>query len=128
MANQFTLGKNERLKSRKKIELLFAQGKKMSVGSFRVFFLFSPSAEPQAQMGAGVSARIFKRAVDRNRVKRLIRESWRLQKTALNQELKTHQKELHLFVIYQGKDMPVYADTLASVQTIIQQLIKRMTL
>src|SRR5687768_4694991 len=58
------------------------------------------------QMGAGVSARNFKKAVDRNRVKRLVREGYRLQKNSLQQAVKEKHKQLHFFIIYTGKELP----------------------
>ena len=111
MAKQYTLGKNERLKSRKQIELLFSEGKKFVVAPFRVFYLFeNPPAinnsQTALQFGVGVSSKHFKKAVDRNRIKRLTREAYRLQKNDLKEKLKLKGRQLNLFVIYTSKEIP----------------------
>ncbi len=66
------------------------------------------SAERGLQVGVTVSSRNFKRAVDRNRVKRLLRETIRLQKPVLQQQLKEQEKGLQLFFIYQSNELPQY--------------------
>ena len=108
---QFTLGKNERLKSRKQIEQLFDEGKSFVLNPFRVYYLVNSqlsmgNKQSSLQFGAGVSAKIFKRAVDRNRIKRLTREAWRLQKNELNEKVKETRKQLNVFFIYTGKELP----------------------
>ncbi len=112
MPKQFTLGKNERLRSRKQIELLFSEGKKFVVAPFRIFFVFTENkAEARSsnlQFGIGVSTRNFKRAVDRNRIKRLCREAWRQQKNELKEYLTGSDHQLNVFIIYSGKDLPEY--------------------
>jgi ribonuclease P protein component len=122
MAKQFTLGKGERLKSRKLIEALFAQGKSFTLAPFRV--LYGPAAILEnLQAGFGVSGKNFKRAVDRNRIKRLTREAWRLQKLPLQQHLASRQMRLIVFLIYTSKSLPDYPLVTAKMQRIIQRLI-----
>ena len=117
MAKQFTLGKNERLKSRKQIEQLFSEGKNISVFPFRIYFLLYPftihnslkeSLRTQfaIQFGVGVSGKNFKKAVDRNRIKRLIREAYRLQKGPLQNQVAANNQQLNLFFLYASKEMP----------------------
>jgi ribonuclease P protein component len=113
MPKQFTLGKNERLKSRKQIELLFSEGNKFMAGPFRVFFLLnrklaSGNKQSPLQFGVGVSTKNFKRAVDRNRIKRLTREAWRLQKHELKEKAFANNLEMNVFIIYTGKEIPDY--------------------
>jgi ribonuclease P protein component len=66
----------------------------------------------------------MKLAVQRNRIKRLIRESWRVQKHELTPALLPDQ-QIHLFFIFTGKDMPVHADIYKSVQKAIATLRKK---
>ena len=77
-----TLSKSERLKSYKKIRILFGEGQKFRVQPLLVFYQFSTNNDdrPQPdtlQMGVSVGARYFKKAVDRNLLKRRIREAYR---------------------------------------------------
>lgn len=107
VAKQYTLGKNERLKSRKQIELLFSEGKKFVVAPFRIFYLVRNSPL-SLQFGVGVSSKNFKKAVDRNRIKRLTKEAYRVQKNDLKEKAQSAGKQLDLFFIYTSKEMPDY--------------------
>lgn len=108
MSKKFTLGKNERLKSRKQIDQLFAEGKSFAVNPFRIYYVIDGqlSMVSELQFGIGVGAKNFKKAVDRNRIKRLTREAWRLQKNELKEKLKASGKQLNVFLIYTGKELP----------------------
>lgn len=77
-------------------------------GSLRVYYHFYKDGKPGLQFGAGVSVRLFKRAVDRNRIKRLLREAWRLQKKSLQEILLTQENQLNIFFLYTGKELPDY--------------------
>jgi ribonuclease P protein component len=110
MARQFTLGKNERLKSRKQIEYLFSEGKKFTLAPFRIHYSLNKSEIASLQFGAGASSRTFKKAADRNRIKRLMREAYRLQKETLQQKLKEQSSQLSVFFIYTGKELPGYKE------------------
>ena len=78
---RYTLGKEERLKSRKLIDQLFKEGKSFSSFPFRVVWKYLPSASDSfLKAGFTVSTKHFKKAVDRNRIRRLMKEAYRLQK------------------------------------------------
>ncbi|MBI5858974.1 MAG: ribonuclease P protein component [Sphingobacteriales bacterium] len=126
MKKKFTLGKTERLKSRKQIEQLFNEGKKFVQAPFRILYLFSGNEISSLQFAAGVSNKNFKRAVDRNRIKRLIKEAYRLQKISLQQKLKEQKKSLNLFFIYTGKEMPEYKPVFDIVGKVLDKLIKQL--
>ncbi|MEO8404050.1 MAG: ribonuclease P protein component [Chitinophagaceae bacterium] len=127
MAKQFTLGKTERLKSRKIIEQLFSGGKSFAITPFRVYYQLGTLTVSSLQFGAGVSSKHFKKAVDRNKIKRLMREAWRLQKTALQQSLKEQNQQLHVFFIYTGREIPAYKEVYDKVEKSIQKLSVMMT-
>ena len=127
---RYTLGKKERLKSRKTIDHLFTSGRSFAIFPFRILYHYNagdvagsrnpPSHASSVQAGFTVSSRHFKRAVDRNRIKRLMRESWRLQKNDLAQL----NNILQVFIIFTGKEMPVYAWIFEKTGLVIKQLIK----
>jgi ribonuclease P protein component len=116
MTQQFK--KFERLKSRKLIDHLFAQGHKHFAMPIKLVYTWVQKNELQVppgkafepavpvQAGVSVSTRLFKKAVDRNRVKRLLKEAWRLQKEDWIQYCKANEKTLAIFLIYQTKEIP----------------------
>ena len=120
MAKQFTVGKKERLKSKKQTDLLFSEGKKFSLTPFRIFYSANTSVSLSHQFGVGVSSKIFKKATDRNRIKRLVREAWRLQKNLL-------QSKLIIFFIYTGKELPDYKEVYDKVGKTIDKLNKLLS-
>jgi ribonuclease P protein component len=121
-----TLGKKERLKSRKQLDLLFKKGKSFSLPPFRVYTHIADRAESDTglRFGVGVSARNFSRAVDRNRIKRLTREAWRLQNAALKELCRQQPHSMHVFFIFTGKELPQFTDIKLSVAAAVQKLIK----
>lgn len=120
MAKQYTLGKDERLKSRKAIDELFKDGKRFTFSPFRVYY--SINNNTTLQFGVGASVRNFKKAVDRNRIKRLVREAYRLQKDPVQISLKSKGLGLAIFLIYTEKDIPDYAFVYSRVEKIIKKL------
>lgn len=82
------------------------------------------NAQATLQAGVGVSNKYFKKAVDRNRIKRLMREAYRLQKNELQQFLKEKDKSMSVFFLYQGKELPAYEDVFEKTGTILKRLIK----
>ncbi len=124
MAKKFTLGKQERLKSRKAIEQLFTKGRGLNVSPFRV--VYTPVNKYELRFGVGVSSRHFKRAVDRNRVKRLVREAWRLQKNPLQEKLKLLNRGFHVFLTYTAQEVPVYKMVYDSIGQVVNKLVRNI--
>lgn len=124
MAKQFTLNKAERLKRRKIIEQLFSEGRAVTAFPVRVQYKMVDQLGVPLQAGFSVSSRNFKRAVDRNRIKRLMRETYRLQKIPLEQALQTKEQQLALFLIYTGKELPVYALVKEKVEVVLKKLLQ----
>lgn len=77
----------------------------------KVWYLLLPATaqKENIQIGVGVSKRNFKKAVHRNRVKRLLREAYRLQKLPLQKKMEEEkERRLFLFLLYTGKELPDY--------------------
>jgi ribonuclease P protein component len=125
MVKKFTLKKAERLKRRKIIEQLFGEGRAVTAFPIRVQFkMVDELLAVSLQAGFSVSSRNFKRAVDRNRIKRLMREAYRLQKAPLEQALQTKQRRLALFLIYTGKELPEFALVKEKVDLVLKKLVQ----
>ena len=82
----FRFPRAEKLKHKREIDLLFAKGKWLSCGNLRIISI-DLEKKPQEdftvinqKFGVSVSKRYFKKAVDRNRIKRMLREAYRLNK------------------------------------------------
>jgi ribonuclease P protein component len=98
---RYTFGKNERLSKEKHIQELFDKGSSFYFFPFKVFFMPHPDPAPSThQVLVSVSKRNFKRAVDRNLIKRRIREAYRL-----NKERFPAQNKLLIAYIYSVKDI-----------------------
>jgi ribonuclease P protein component len=121
----FRFGKQEKLKSRKLIEQVFAEGKGISVPPLRLVYV-KPTVEMDAHVKAGVSvsSRNFKKAVDRNRIKRLLREAYRLNKAGLVEHANATGQQLAFFIIYTDKVLPEFEPVNGKMQLILNKLIK----
>jgi ribonuclease P protein component len=131
MAKQFTLGKNERLKSRKQIEKIFAEGKVLLVSPYRILYLLNNKSENyqivqsvnNVQFGVGVSAKNFMRAVDRNKMKRLTREAWRLQKNEFQQAAMQRNFQVNIFFVYVSKELTDFSTIKTKVRVALKKLL-----
>ena len=114
-----TYSTKDKLKSKKLIEQLFTKGQ--SVSAFPLRLVFIPTTfddEVAAKTGVSVSKRHFKTAVDRNRIKRLMRESYRLNKAVYFNNITT---QYAFMILYIGKDIP----TLTHVETRMNNLFEK---
>lgn len=92
--NLYTLRKSERTCSKIAIDNLFKGGHSRSLSAFpiRVVYLVSDTPQQeQCQIMVSVPKKCFKRAVKRNRVKRQIREAYRLNKAIVTEQMKKHE-------------------------------------
>jgi ribonuclease P protein component len=135
ISKAYSLGKSERLKSRKQIGILFESGKKITQFPIRLLYRTEPpDQDPKSELskltqgeikaGFTVSSKNFPRAVDRNRIKRLTREAYRLQKKDLEAEILKTGTVLHLFFIYTGTEIVPYKEISARVNQLLGKLMK----
>lgn len=125
----FTFSRNERLKSRKLISRLFREGHSYMAYPLRVVWL---PVSPEEQLAAGfdgipaqlaisVPKRAFKSAVQRNRLKRRIREAYRLNKQAWYEQLAARELHLALMLVYVGKEELTYEEIAAGIKKLAKK-------
>ncbi len=125
MKNTFT--KEERLCAKRRIDTLFKSGSSFVLYPFRVVFIFENNHiadnTPASQSIISVSKRRFKRAVDRNSIKRMMRESYRTQKSNdLIPFLLKHNVTLYLAIQYVGKQILTYDVFNAAMSKMLKKL------
>ncbi len=111
--------KKEKLKSKKLIEQLFTEGQSVSAYPLRLVYMKTSFDDGVIlKTGVSVSKRNFKNAVDRNRIKRLLREAYRLNKATYFNNMTT---QYAFMILYIGKDKP----TLTQVEPKMKQLFEK---
>ncbi len=120
-----TYSKKEKLKSKKLIEQLFTEGQSVSVFPLRMVYLkTTESDEKGLKCGVSVSKRHFKKAVDRNRIKRLLREAYRLNKlTFFNNSSESYA----LMILYISKDGTDFESVNKKMKQLLEAFSKKVS-
>lgn len=122
----FSLKKSERLHSKKIIDKLFAEGDSLLQYPLKLVFLKTDlQCNHPVQAGFTASKKNFKKAVARNRIKRLLREAYRTNKHLIYDELK--QEQLALFIIFIGKELPEHKVVKLALRKGISKMIAKIT-
>ncbi len=121
-----TLSKAERLHGHNAISALFASGKSFYLHPFKVVFVDRKAEEgsPEVRVLISVSKKKFKNAVDRNRIKRLIREAWRLNKQPIIDPSSSGYRRIDMALIYTGQQKPEFILIQKKIKAIIKRLIQ----
>ena len=119
-----TLGKQERLKSKKLIEKLYTEGDSIKTFPLRMVYVQTAhTSDFPCQVGVSVAKKNYKLAVDRNRLKRLMRETYRLQKQIVYNNL----EEPYVFMIsYIGREEIKYEDLYLKMEKLLTLFIDKV--
>jgi ribonuclease P protein component len=120
-----TLGKEERLKSRKLIGKLFEEGDSLKKFPIRLVYLQAEHASRYpVQTSFSVPKRNFKKAADRNRIKRLLREAYRLEKEIIYKGVEIP----YIFMItFMGKKEPTFLEVQQKIREVLTLFIQEKT-
>ncbi len=119
-----TFSKEERLSSKKKIDLLFADGKGFNLYPFRAIWIFSSNEHENlpAQILISVSKKKIKKAVTRNLIKRRIREGYRKNKSEFYTFLTKNNINCTLALVYIASDIALYKEIEQKIILVLQRL------
>ncbi|MGB0368775.1 MAG: ribonuclease P protein component [Flavobacteriales bacterium] len=120
--SRYTFGKKEKLCSKLVIDELFRSGKSFKTYPLRVIYNPLEESDSTAKLLISVPKKRFGKAVSRNRIKRLIRETYRLNKNDMVEKWQADGKYFALAFVYIGNDIPKYEDLNITVQQILETL------
>lgn len=119
-----TFKKEERLYHKKTIDELFSNGSSIKANSFLLLYSTTPyESHFPARILISAPKKKFKRAVDRNLIKRRIKEAYRKNKKELYEFLTTNHLQLNLILVYLSEDIETYSE----IEHKIKDLINRLT-
>ena len=118
----FKYSKKDKLKSKKLIEELFLKGKAVTVFPLRLVYLKTSFTDGSViKAGVSVSKKLHKNAVDRNKIKRLVREAYRLNKPKYFNNSST---PCAFMILYIGKEKPTFDSVSAQTELLFQKFLK----
>lgn len=120
---KFSYPKAEKLKSKKTIDALFTKGKSIGVFPVRLFYIeLEAAGNTSYKTAVSVSKKKFRLAVDRIHIKRLLRETYRLNKSLL---LQNSSKKYALLFLYVGKEKPDFHQLDKTMKMLMQKLAQQ---
>jgi ribonuclease P protein component len=128
MTGQYTLGREERLRSNLSIQQLLKHGRVISSFPLKLFWDFSqdPHQHFPVRTAISVPKRKFRRAVGRNLMKRRLREAYRLNKPGLYETLEQRQQKIQMVILLLSDEFIPYARMERAMREIIRLLANKV--
>jgi ribonuclease P protein component len=125
---EFGLSRTDILRGRKELDKLFADGKKFYEPPFKIVYQKKVTDASQSinRVGVSVPKKIIRLAHDRNRIKRLCRESIRLNRKVLIEKLRDQNASLDFFIIYTGQSNPDFNFLSDKIILILHRLLNQV--
>jgi ribonuclease P protein component len=117
-----TFHEQERLKSRKRIGRLFKEGQSFVAYPMRVMWMPVEAGVFPAQVAIAVPKRLYKTAVARNRLKRQMREAYRLNKESLYEKLNGSSRRIVLMVVYIAKEAVPFREVESGMRKLVRKI------
>ncbi|WP_375325873.1 ribonuclease P protein component [Flagellimonas sp. GZD32] len=119
----FSFPKKEKLKNKKVIEALFTEGKNLKQNPIKLIYLNTDyTGDTKVKVAVVAPKKKFKKAVDRNRVKRLLREAYRLNKPLIFNNI---EGNFAFIFLYLGNTMPSFNEVDKAMKLLLEAFLKK---
>jgi len=122
----FSFNKKERLKNKRQIESLFSEGERFFEYPFNVIWQLDPNLNSSLKMGVSVPKKKLPKATDRNKIKRLVRESFRKNKSIVLQPLEAKTIKLNLMLVYSQSNIMSMTEIEDKISVTLQRLAEQI--
>ena len=131
LSKNFTYQKKDKLKSRKQTQFLFSKGTAITMHPIRLLYTIEKTedgifSDGVLQAGVGAPSRHFRKAVQRNKVKRLLREGYRLEKPNFINAVSLSNIRLNLFFLYVDVNVQTQQQIQATIKLLLQKLSDKL--
>ena len=124
--SEFSFRKGERLSSKNTISSLFQSGNVVYASPLKVIFNRTEGNLYPVRMAVSVPKRLYKRAVDRNLLKRRLREAYRLNKAEFYASLQSNHSQLNMIIQYQQQEMAEYVTIEKGLRLALKQVLQKL--
>ena len=122
----FSFSKKERLKNKIEIESLFSEGNRFFEYPFNVIWKLYSNSDSTLKMAVSVPKKKIPNATDRNKIKRLVREAFRKNKTIIQQPLEAKNVKLHLMLVYSQSSIISMSEIEDKISVTLQRLAEQV--
>lgn len=122
----FSFSKKERLKNKIEIESLFSEGIRFFEYPFNVIWKLDSNSDSTLKMAVSVPKKKIPNATDRNKIKRLVREAFRKNKTIIQQPLEAKNVKLHLMLVYSQSNIMSMSEIEDKISVTLQRLAEQV--